>query len=168
MSDTTTAAPSLQPDFILPYPVELGWQLPPVSRQMSLRQFEERHPLLYGEGTWPHKNIHSDAEAAKAEGLTEPVGSAPTFFALVTRAMTSCFGRRFIEGGNTSLKMIKSVYARNFVTAKGFLKEKKAEGDKVRYVFEVWVENELSEKVVVGTASALVPAEFEARGTRAA
>ena len=67
--------------------VAVGWELPPVSRQMSLQQFEERHALLYGDGTWPHKNIHSDPEAAKAEGLSEPVGSAPTFFALVTRAM---------------------------------------------------------------------------------
>ena len=149
--------------FLLPYPVDIGWQLPPVSRQMSLRQFQERHPLLYGEGTWPDANIHSDAEAARAEGLTEPVGSAPTFFALITRAMMSTFGSGWIEGGATSLKMIRSVYARNFVTAKGFLREKKAEGDAVRYVFEVWVENELKEKVVVGTASALVPAQFEAQ-----
>lgn len=143
--------------------VNVGWELPPVSRQMSLRQFEERHPLLYGEGTWPHKNIHSDAEAARAEGLTEPVGSAPTFFALVTRAMMTCFGTGWVVGGKTSLKMIKSVYARNFVTAKGVLREKQREGDAVRYVFDVWVENELREKVVVGTASALVPAEVDAR-----
>ena len=143
--------------------VNVGWELPPVSRQMSLRQFEERHPLLYGEGTWPHKNIHSDAEAARAEGLTEPVGSAPTFFALVTRAMMTCFGAGWIVGGKTSLKMIKSVYARNFVTAKGVLREKQREGDAVRYVFDVWVENESREKVVVGTASALVPSEVDAR-----
>ena len=143
--------------------VAVGWELPPVSRQMSLRQFEERHPLLYGEGTWPHKNIHSDAEAARAEGLNEPVGSAPTFFALVTRAMMTCFGAGWVVGGRTSLKMIKSVYARNFVAARGVLREKLREGDAVRYVFDVWVENETREKVVVGTASALVPAEVDAR-----
>ena len=43
------------------------------------------------------------------------------------------------------------------------LREKQREGDAVRYVFDVWVENELREKVVVGTASALVPAEVDAR-----
>ena len=37
------------------------------------------------------------------------------------------------------------------------------EGDSVRYLFDVWVENEAREKVVVGTASALLPAEIEAR-----
>lgn len=143
--------------------VAVGWELPPVSRQMSLQQFEERHALLYGDGTWPHKNIHSDPEAAKAEGLSEPVGSAPTFFALVTRAMMTAFGEGWIAGGKASLKMVKSVYARNFVTAKGVLREKQFEGEKVRYVFDVWVENEEHVKVVVGTASALVPAEVDAR-----
>jgi acyl dehydratase len=148
---------------IFQYPPQIGWQLPPVSRQMSLRQFEERHPLLYGEGTWPHKNIHSDAEAARAEGLSEPVGSAPTFFALITRAMMTCFGEGWVVGGRTSLKMIKSVTMNNFVTAKGVLREKLPEGEYVRYVFDVWVENEKHEKVVVGQASARVPASLEAR-----
>lgn len=143
--------------------VDVGWELPPISRQMSLRQFEERHPLLYGEGTWPQRNIHSDPQAAKAEGLSEPVGSAPTFFAMVTRAMTLCFGQGWIAGGRASLKIVKPVYARNFVTAKGILREKHREADSVRYVFEVWVENEERQKVVVGTASALVPAELESR-----
>ena len=143
--------------------IEVGWELPPVSRQMSLKQFEDRHALLYGEGTWPHKNIHSDAEAARAEGLSEPVGSAPTFFALVPRAMMACFGAGWIVGGKTSLKMVKSVYVRNFVTAKGVLREKQPEGDAVRYVFDVWVENEGHQKVVVGTASALVPVAVDAR-----
>jgi len=150
---------------ILQHALDLGWQLPPVSRQMSLRQFEERHPLLYGDGTWPHKNIHSDAEAARAEGLSEPVGSAPTFFALVTRAMMTCFGDGWVVGGRASLKMIKSVTMNNFVTAKGVLKEKQREGTATRYIFDVWVENEKHEKVVVGTASALVPAAIEAAHT---
>lgn len=141
--------------------VDIGWNLPPVSRQMNLRQFEERHPMLYGEGAWPHKNIHSDAEAAKAEGLSGPVGSAPTFFALVTRAMMTCFGEGWVIGGKASLKMIKSVFMEDFVTAKGVLKEKQAEGAMTRYVFDVWVENQKGEKVVVGTASALLPASIE-------
>lgn len=147
--------------------VDIGWQLPPVSRQMNLRQFEERHPMLYGDGTWPHKNIHSDAEAARAEGLPGPVGSAPTFFALVTRAMMTCFGAGWVVGGRTSLKMIKSVYMDDFVTARGVLTRKEAEGQDVRYVFDVWVENQKGEKVVVGTASALVPSQVESAAATA-
>lgn len=141
--------------------VEIGWALPFVSRQMTLRQFEERHPMLYGEGAWPHSNIHSDLEAARAEGLAEPVGSAPTFFALITRAMMTSFGDGWVVGGKASLKMIKSVTMNNFVTAKGVLKEKKEEANAIRYIFDVWVENEKYEKVVVGTASALLAKNIE-------
>lgn len=144
-------------------PVALGWELPPVSRQMSLKQFEERHPLLYGEGYWPDKNIHSDAEAARREGLAEPVASAPTIFALVTRAMMSVFGEGWIVGGKASLKIIKPVLQSDFVTAKGTLVAKEQENDRVRYVFDVWVENAARAKVVTGTASAVVPAAFESR-----
>ena len=82
---------------------------------------------------------------------------------MVTRAMMMCFGTGWVVGGRTSLKMIKPVYARNFVTAKGVLREKQPEGDGVRYAFDVWVENEQGQKVVVGTASALVPSEIDAR-----
>jgi len=143
--------------------ISVGWQLPPVSRQMSLKQFAERHPLLYGEGAWPDANIHSDPDAARNEGLAEPVASAPTIFALVTRAMMASFGKGWIEGGATSLKMIKPVFSRNFVTAKGVLREKRSEGDSVRYCFDVWVEDEDARKVVVGEASALVPAAIDVR-----
>lgn len=142
--------------------VDLGWEFPPVSRQMSLRQFEERHPLLYGEGIWPDKNIHSDPEAAAAEGLSAPVASAPTIFALVSRAMMSSFGRGWIEGGAIAVKIIKPVLEEDFVTAKGTLREKRIETSQVRYVFDVWVENQNGQKVVVGETSALVPAEIDA------
>ena len=91
------------------------------------------------------------------------MGSAPTFFALVTRAMMTSFGEGWIVGGKSSLKMIKPVHARNFVTAKGVLRQKQREGEGVRYIFDVWVENENREKVVVGTASALLPAAVDAR-----
>lgn len=141
----------------------IGWNLPPVSRQMSLKQFADRHPLLYGEDAWPHQNIHSDPDAARNEGLSEPVASAPTIFALITRAMMTCFGKGWIEGGSTALKMIKPVYPRNFVTAKGVLREKRPEGEKIRYCFDVWVEDEELRKVVVGEATALVPAEIDRR-----
>ncbi len=143
--------------------VSVGWRLPPVSRQMSLKQFQERHPLLYGEGIWPDRNIHSDPEAAKQEGLPEPVASAPTVFALVTRAMANCFGRGWFEGGRLSAKMVRPVLAHHFLTAKGVLTAKEEAGDAVRYVFDVWVENETQTKVVIGTASALVPVAVDRR-----
>ncbi len=134
--------------------VPVGWRLPQVSRQMSLRQFRERHPLLYGEHVWPDRNLHADEEAARREGLSAPVASAPTIFALVTRMMMTAFGGGWIQGGALSLKMIKPVYPTDFVTAKGHVTGKIEEPGRQRVHCEVWVENQAREKVVVGRASA--------------
>ena len=76
----------------------LGWMLPPVSRQMSLQQFRDRHRSVYGENVWPDQNIHADPVAARREGLAAPVASAPTIFALVTRMMMTTFGDGWICG----------------------------------------------------------------------
>lgn len=135
--------------------VPIGWRLPQVSRQMSLRQFRERHPLLYGEHVWPERNLHADEEAARREGLSAPVASAPTIFALVTRMMMTTFGGGWIQGGSLSLKMIKPVYPTDFVTAKGHVTEKTEEPGRQRVHCEVWVENQAGQKVVVGRASAM-------------
>lgn len=146
---------SRAPSFSLVNPqTPIGWLLPPVSRQMSLQQFRDRHRSVYGENVWPEYNIHSDSAAARREGLSSPVASAPTIFALVTRMMMTTFGDGWIRGGKLSVKMIKPVYAEDFVTAKGRVIGKHEDAVRARYDCEAWVENQKGEKVVVGTASA--------------
>ena len=133
----------------------IGRHLPSVSRQMTLRQFQERHETVYGPNVWPKNNLHADEEAARREGLDAPVAAAPTIFSLVTRMMMMTFEEGWIVGGAMSLKMIKPVYAGDFVTAKGFVSDKRAESAGVRLVCSVWVENAQGDKVVVGEASAI-------------
>lgn len=134
----------------------IGWRLPQVSRQMSLKQFADRHELLYGQTVWPEKNLHADAEAARLEGLSAPVASAPTIFAMVTRMMMSSFAEGWIVGGKLNVKIVKPVYPENFITAKGHVIAKTDENGYTRLSCEVWAENERQEKVVVGNASGLV------------
>lgn len=136
----------------------VGWRLPAVSRQMSQQQFRDRHEILYGENVWPEQNLHADAEAAAREGLSAPVASAPTIFALITRMMMTTFGDGWIRGGTFSAKMIKPVYPNNFVTARGTVIEKREDAGRTRLICDVSVTNELGEKVIVGTASGLTPA----------
>ena len=134
----------------------VGRNLPSVSRQMGLRQFRERHETVYGVGVWPRNNLHADEEAARREGLDAPVAAAPTIFALITRMMMTTFEEGWIASGAMSVKMIKPVYADDFVTAKGVVREKRRETGGVRFICNVWVENAKGEKVVVGDASAVV------------
>lgn len=141
----------------------LGWTLPMASRQMSLDQFRNRSALIYGQqaangaNSVPRSSLHTDDAAARLEGLKAPVAAGPTIMALVTRMMMTTFDDGWIRGGKLSLKMIRPVYAQDFVTAKGTLIEKVEEDGRTRLVFEVWVENAQHVKVTVGSASALLP-----------
>jgi hypothetical protein len=104
--------------------VALGAELPHLSRQWNLQLFRERHELVYGPGriveeAWPERNIHDDAEAAKREGLTGAVGSAPQLIAMVHRSMLLAFGPGWLVGGRVSVKMIKPLLVDDFTTVKG-------------------------------------------------
>ena len=77
--------------------------------------------------------------------------------ATIYRMMLSYFGEGWIKGGKISIKFIKPVFAQDFVTAKGTVQEKILEQGGVRLGCQVWAENQKGEKVIVGTASGLVP-----------
>lgn len=140
-----------------------GRQLPTLSRNFSLRMFAERHELAYGpsfgQGVWPEQNIHSDAAAARREGLPAPVISAPQVFVMINRLMLMCFGECWIVGGSISLKMIRPVFVDQLLTAKAVVAavtEVPGESDSYRVVCDVRVERRNGEPVCVGTASASI------------
>ncbi|HTE61651.1 MAG TPA: MaoC family dehydratase [Solirubrobacteraceae bacterium] len=142
----------------------LGRELPRTSRQWSLRLFTDRHEVVYGPGlvveeAWPERNIHSDHEAAKREGLPGAVASAPQLISMVHQIMLSAFGEGWIAGGRISVKMIKPVFVEDFTTAKGRITgltlESVAGEDRKRAHCDVRVERRDGTPVLIGTASAL-------------
>jgi hypothetical protein len=144
---------------------ELGTELPSLSRRWTLEEFRERHELVYGPGlvvpeAWPERNLHSDPDAARREGLAGPAASAPQLFALVHRQMMMCFGRGWLAGGRIDVKMIRPVYVGDFTTANGRvvgITLDESTGEPLRRVeCEVWVERLGGEKAMVGTASGLL------------
>ena len=64
------------------------------------------------------------------------------------------FGEGYI-GGKLAINFISFVLPEDEVTARGVVKDKIVEGDKVRLILDVWCENQRGEKVLVGTASGL-------------
>lgn len=127
--------------------MELGSQLPPVSQRFNLDMFR----------TGDIKTIHNDQAAAEREGLKAPIAVGPQVAALIFRMMRSSFGESWIAGGKASVTFRRATPADAFATARGVLKSTALEGDFVRLTFDVWIETETGEKVIVGTASALVP-----------
>lgn len=131
---------------------ELGCTLPPISMQMSREKFRKHEPKQQ-----PGRTIHDDDEAAAREGLPAPIAGGPMVAATIYRMMLAFLGEGWIKGGKIYLKFIKPVFEHDFVTAKGIVKEKVLEDSGVRLVCDVWAERQGGEKVIVGTASGLVP-----------
>jgi acyl dehydratase len=128
--------------------VVVGYELPTVSRQYRLEDFKRGD----------EKTIHTDYEAAAKEGLPAPVAIGPQIAALTFRQMRLCFGLGWMVGGRHDLTFRKPVYVTDFCVARGVVTRTEPAGDKLRVHCDVWIENQKKDKVIAGTASALVPA----------
>lgn len=130
----------------------IGFELPPVSRKLSV----ELNRVKTGDGDIP--TLHTDPAAAAREGLDRPIAVGSRIFGVIPRMMMDCFGEGWIVGGKGSIVTRSSAAVEATVTARGFVKEKIPEGDeKIRIVCEVWVETDEGRKSIVGTCSGLVP-----------
>ena len=126
--------------------VAVGHELPTVSKKFRLEDFKRGS----------EKTIHTDYEAAAAEGLPAPVAIGPQVAALTFRQLRMCFGEGWIVGGKYDITFRKPVFVTDFCVARGIVTKTEAEGDKLRVHCDVWIENQKRDKVIAGTASGLV------------
>ena len=126
--------------------VVAGHVLPAVSRKFRLEDFKRGN----------EKTIHTDHEAAAKEGLPAPVAIGPQVAALTFRQMRLCFGMGWMVGGRHDLTFRKPVFVTDFCVARGVVTKTEREGDRLRVHCDVWIENQNQDKVIAGTASALV------------
>lgn len=125
----------------------VGHELPEVAKQFRLEDFKRGD----------EKTIHTDYEAAAREGLPAPVAIGPQVAALLFRQLRLCFGNGWLEGGKFDLSFRRPVFVTDFCVARGKVTGVTGERDKFRVACDIWVENQKGEKVIVGTASGLVP-----------
>jgi acyl dehydratase len=125
--------------------IAVGASLIPVSRKFTLEMFKSDIPT-----------IHNDVAAAKAEGLPGPIATGPQVAALIFRMVRMAFGAGWVEGGQAALTFRRPTSCDAFVTAKGTVTAKEADGERMRVTCDVWVETADGEKTIVGTASGLV------------
>jgi acyl dehydratase len=128
---------------------EIGVELPEFACQFTPAHFKRADEAT----------IHTDVDAARREGLPAPVATGPQVAALIFRQLRTCFGRGWIEGGNCTLTFRRPVYVTDFCVARGIVMRREEGHDGVRLHCDVWIENQTGEKVIVGTASGLVPRE---------
>ncbi len=105
---------------------------------------------------WPDKNLHTDLVKAKEAGLVGIIGSGTQWEGLLIDLMVELFGERWYGSGSIEAKITKSIYVGQTVQAKASLRERQSSPDGQRIVLDVWCENGDGDKVLAGTATALV------------
>lgn len=126
--------------------LEVGVELEPIVKTVTL----DKSRIYQG---WPAvRNRHTDYAAAQATGLREPNINGGQTAEYLGELFIKFFGLGFL-GGSLSVAFVGFVSPGDTVTARGVVKERIEEGDDVRLVVGLWLENQRGEKVLVGTAS---------------
>lgn len=128
-------------------PPAAGPELAPVAKSVDAR----RCWMFSG----PGRNYHTDADEARKLGFPNIVVQGMMSTCFVHQLMQDTFGKGWVQGGKTSLKLTNVVWVDEKVTACGRVREESNEGIDVRVHCDVWVEKSDGTKVVVGEASAL-------------
>ncbi|MEJ1974748.1 MAG: MaoC family dehydratase [Acetobacteraceae bacterium] len=117
-------------------------------QQVSKRITMEKMARYSGAG-----NFHSDDTAGEQLGLGGAIVQGGQLVGYLNEMLTRSLGAGFIAGGEVAVNFIRPARPGDTVTTHGTLT---ATAGQVG-TFEIWLENQNGEKLVVGTASALLP-----------
>jgi acyl dehydratase len=105
---------------------------------------------------WPKKTIHTDLGFAMECGLPSRAASGAMFEGYLAELMVDLFGERWLREGKMSLKFIALVDPGDTLVPKAAVSSSEAGDSHVRFIMDVWCENQHGKKVVVGTATGLL------------
>ncbi len=105
---------------------------------------------------WPKKTIHTSLEFAKSCGLPSRVASGAMFEGYLTELMIDSFGESWLKYGSMNLVFIAIVSPGDTLTPKALVKSRQTDGELVRFIMEIWCENQHGKTVVIGTATGFV------------
>lgn len=105
------------------------------------------------------RNYHNDLEMAHQMGFPDIVVQGMMPICFLSELMTLRFGEGWYAGGRMDVRLVNVLWGGDGVAiARGVVREFAPEGARRRAHCEVWVEKRDGTKVIVGTASAVVPA----------
>jgi acyl dehydratase len=129
--------------------MKVGQELPPLRKVVTLE-----HMRLYT--LWANRNMHTDWEWAKKGGFPAPVAQGLMSHAYISEMCTNFFGESWLKGGKLDVRFINYTLPGDIIDVRGIVREKRTEGNAVRFNCEVWCQNQAEEKTCVGTATALL------------
>jgi len=101
--------------------------------------------------------IHTDDEFARSKGLPGAVVQGGQIVGYINEMLVRAFGQGYIEGGEISVVFIKSALSGDNLSTRATLTQRREENGRIILDCEVWVENQMGEKLAVGTASGFEP-----------
>jgi acyl dehydratase len=108
----------------------------------------------YGEGIespprrTPRVNIHTDDAAARKAGYRAPIAGGEQTYAMMANFILDSFGAGFLRGGRLEAWLVKPVFYGDTLTMHARIVG--SVGSHIQ--FEVWTENQLGERVLIGAA----------------
>jgi acyl dehydratase len=105
---------------------------------------------------WPRRNIHTDLAFARGCGLDGQAASGAMFEGYLAQLMIDLFGLEWLRNGKMSLVFVKTVTPGEILTPKAVLRTKTTLSSGVEVLLDVWCENSLGTRVVLGTATGYV------------
>lgn len=143
----------------------VGFELFPESARFAwrnTRDYAEYRAWLMPQGNPKQAayNTHTNTQAAQEIGLEQPIVSAANLTPIVGNMLYRALGSGWLVGGQLSCRFIRPVHIEDYFTARGVVVGRHAaSANHTRIELEVWGENQRGEKVIVGSASGLVPTE---------
>jgi acyl dehydratase len=137
-------------DGLLTHDTPVGFELVGVKKKAAIQ--------LMGSRLWGRFNPnHWDPLYASETGLPAPIQTGEMSSAYLAEMCVNYFGRHFFTNARMTCKYVASTYANEVIVTGGKVREKTPEGDGVRFVVDIWAENEAGEKKTVGTVEVVIP-----------
>lgn len=105
----------------------------------------------------PAKNYHNDVEEARKLGFPDIVVQGTLSICYLSEMMTGYFGEGWYCGGRLALNLVNILWVNEAVTARGVIRSITPEGSRQRAHLDIWCEKDDGTKIIVGTASAIMP-----------
>lgn len=134
--------------------LEVGYEIEPAAYEITQEKIN-----IYSRRVFDgrdNKNIHTDDEVARRAGLPRALAQGRYPIAYISERMLAFFGTGWIQGGKLDVTLVKGIFPGDTITVKGVITDKQPEGDTVRLVLDVWLENQHGEQATAGVASGLV------------
>ena len=137
----------------------IGYKLPGITRTITqdmMTIYRNHLGLRVKELSAPVKDFHTDIEEARRLGFSKTVVESLHYYAFVSEVALNFFGETWLTNAKMSAVFLRTVFEGNVITAGAMVKEKIPEGRATRIILEVWCDNQDGERVLAGSASALV------------